>query len=161
LCDDSFEEHVLPYAKEQTGLHLHGINKSMAEFITLPSISNREEVTVQSFASEWGFLSTEAFTLQSADEVKRLTNECGLTGSWKGKPIEGFVVRTSLKRKLEGKPKDCPPYPPGSSFFFKVKFDEPYMMYRDWREMTKSYISAFDKVGLLNPYLFSIQLIDI
>ena len=24
-----------------------------------------------------------------------------------------------------------PPYADGSSFFFKVKFDEPYMMYRD------------------------------
>ncbi|KJA13185.1 hypothetical protein HYPSUDRAFT_1080575 [Hypholoma sublateritium FD-334 SS-4] len=29
------------------------------------------------------------------------------------------------------------PYAPGSSFFFKVKFDEPYMMYRDWRKATK------------------------
>ncbi len=29
------------------------------------------------------------------------------------------------------------PYALGSSFFSKVKFDEPYMMYRDWREVTK------------------------
>ena len=38
--------------------------------------------------------------------------------------------------------KDVPPYPPGSSFFFKVKFDEPYMMYRDWREITKMVLSS-------------------
>ena len=30
-----------------------------------------------------------------------------------------------------------PPYKAGSSLFFKVKFDEPYMMYHDWREVTK------------------------
>ena len=33
------------------------------------------------------------------------------------------------------------PYPAGSSFFFKVKFDEPYLMYRDWREVTKTLLS--------------------
>lgn len=37
------------------------------------------------------------------------------------------------------------PYEPGSSFFFKVKFDEPYMMYRDWREVTKVLLSAHAK----------------
>ena len=36
LCDDSFEEHVLPYPLEETGLHLHGLNRSTKEFITLP-----------------------------------------------------------------------------------------------------------------------------
>ncbi len=38
-------------------------------------------------------------------------------------------------------PKDkhsAPPYSPGSDFFFKVKFDEPYLMYRAWREITKT-----------------------
>ena len=39
------------------------------------------------------------------------------------------------------KPPSASPYPPGSSFFFKVKFDEPYMMYRDWREVTKTLLS--------------------
>jgi len=34
------------------------------------------------------------------------------------------------------------PYKPASSFFFKVKFDEPYMMYRDWREVTKKLLSS-------------------
>ena len=39
------------------------------------------------------------------------------------------------------KPAALSPYPAGSSFFFKVKFDEPYMMYRDWREVTKMILS--------------------
>src|SRR6266446_4373609 len=30
---------------------------------------------------------------------------------------------------------DAPPYSPGSSFFFKVKFDKPYLMYCNWQEM--------------------------
>jgi tRNA ligase len=34
------------------------------------------------------------------------------------------------------------PYPPGSTFFFKVKFDEPYLMYRDWREVTRSMLTT-------------------
>ncbi|KAG9120006.1 hypothetical protein FRC07_004682, partial [Ceratobasidium sp. 392] len=48
LCDDSFEEHVLPYSKEMTGLHLHGLNERRGDFYTLP---NNE---VESFAREWG-----------------------------------------------------------------------------------------------------------
>ncbi len=43
---------------------------------------------------------------------------------------------------------DASPYSPGSSFFFKVKFDEPYMMYRDWREITKSLLSKGDRANL-------------
>ena len=39
------------------------------------------------------------------------------------------------------KPAALSPYPAGSSFFFKVKFDEPYLMYRDWREVTKVLLS--------------------
>lgn len=96
-------------------------------------------------------------------EIQSFTEEISKTGKWKDQPIEGFVVRTYIAEspdapssveevlnvtgeKKEGRVKrssnDAPPYPPGSSFFFKVKFDEPYMMYRDWREITKSMLSA-------------------
>jgi tRNA ligase len=44
--------------------------------------------------------------------------------------------------------KNGSPYQDGSSFFFKVKFDEPYMMYRDWREVTKMLLSP---KGAMNP----------
>src|SRR5260221_10380849 len=34
LCDDSFEEHVLPIPSDMTGLHLHGLNVNGREFDT-------------------------------------------------------------------------------------------------------------------------------
>jgi tRNA ligase len=30
-----------------------------------------------------------------------------------------------------------PPYPSGSTFFFKIKFNQPYLLYRNFREITK------------------------
>ncbi|KAF9237729.1 RNA ligase-domain-containing protein [Melanogaster broomeanus] len=139
LCDDTFEEHVLPYPPEKSGLHLHGINENHKEFRTLPT-----EV-IDPFADEWGFLKTETITLSTISEVKEFTDEIAKTGKWKGEALEGFVVRTHIvapnsdsKSALDKRP----PYPIGSSFFFKVKFDEPYMMYRDWREVTKSLLST-------------------
>ncbi|KAI0826327.1 RNA ligase-domain-containing protein [Irpex lacteus] len=123
LCDDSFEEHVLPYSSDQTGLHLHGINTCSKDFITeLPPV-------VDSFAKEYGFI------------------EIGRTGKWRGQALEGFVVRTHVSSNVDslptkpGKSSSASPYTPGSSFFFKVKFDEPYMMYRDWREVTKALLT--------------------
>lgn len=50
-------------------------------------------------------------------------------------------MRCHVVDSLSAKAMDVPPYPPGSSFFFKVKYDEPYMMYRDWREITKVLLS--------------------
>ena len=50
LCDDSFEGHVLPYPLKETGLHLHGLNRSTKEFITLPP------ATIDASASTWGFI---------------------------------------------------------------------------------------------------------
>ncbi|KAF8588174.1 hypothetical protein K439DRAFT_1613751 [Ramaria rubella] len=159
LCDDSFEEHVLPYAEELTGLHLHGINSRTGAFET----QNPEKV--EAFAREWGFIPTLYTSLNTVAQVREFTQDVGRTGKWNGQPIEGFVVRTRIAdtpsapinvsdvlnvagEKTGGRgrrardDRDAPPYPPGSSFFFKVKFDEPYMMYRDWREVTKSLLTA-------------------
>ena len=63
---------------------------------------------------------------------------------WEGEALEGFVVRTLVTEPPnDGKRSvSLSPYEPGSSFFFKVKFDEPYMMYRDWREVTKILLST-------------------
>ncbi|KAF8181125.1 RNA ligase-domain-containing protein [Mycena galopus ATCC 62051] len=135
LCDDDFEEHVLAYPPHLTGLHLHGLNTSSKEFHTLP------QAEVDAFAEEWGFIRTASVVLGSVDEVRTFTDKCGETGSWNGEAVEGFVVRTHARGGESGerKEKKSPmPYPPGATFFFKVKFDEPYMMYRDWREVTKS-----------------------
>ncbi|KAF8804425.1 hypothetical protein BYT27DRAFT_7169897 [Phlegmacium glaucopus] len=143
LCDDSFEEHVLGYPPEKTGLHLHGLNVRSKEFKTLST----ELVDV--FADEWGFIKTPTINLNTIQEVRDFTNTCAETGEWNGEAVEGFVVRTHVtapptSTSKNGKRADvaASPYKPGSSFFFKVKFDEPYMMYRDWREVTKSLLSA-------------------
>ncbi|KAF9460265.1 RNA ligase [Collybia nuda] len=138
LCDDSFEEHVLAYPPERTGLHLHGLNVATKEFKTLP----HEEV--DAFAKEWGFITTATITMNSIEEVKEFTTEIGKTGKWNGEAVEGFVVRTHVTEPPVDKDRSASasPYAPGSSFFFKVKFDEPYMMYRDWREVTKSLLSS-------------------
>ncbi|TCD71017.1 hypothetical protein EIP91_000515 [Steccherinum ochraceum] len=138
LCDDSFEEHVLPYSKDKTGLHLHGINSCTKEFHT------QLQPVVDAFAREWGFIPTKSTVLPSIAEVKSFTEEIGKSGEWNGEALEGFVVRTHVSAQPPTKGSasaDQSPYAPGSSFFFKVKFDEPYMMYRDWREVTKILLS--------------------
>ncbi|KAJ7696944.1 RNA ligase-domain-containing protein [Mycena rosella] len=127
LCDDSFEEHVLGYAPEVTGLHLHGLNSSTKAFHTLP------QADVDAFAAEWGFIRTASLVLPTLAEVRSFTDSIGESGAWNGEPVEGFVVRTHVA-STPGRA----PYAPGATFFFKIKFDEPYMMYRDWREVTKT-----------------------
>ncbi|KAJ7268196.1 RNA ligase-domain-containing protein [Mycena haematopus] len=134
LCDDSFEEHVLGYPPDKTGLHLHGLNSSTAAFHTLPQAS------VDAFAAEWGFIQTASVVLDTLAAVRDFTTACAETGSWNGEPVEGFVVRTHVA-SVPGQA----PYAPGATFFFKVKFDEPYMMYRDWREVTKSLIRLHEQ----------------
>lgn len=51
--------------------------------------------------------------------------------------IEGFVVRSTVADSDSSKAGSRPPYRPGSPFFFKVKFEEPYLLYRTWREVTR------------------------
>ncbi|KAJ7766520.1 RNA ligase [Mycena maculata] len=134
LCDDSFEEHVLGYTPDKTGLHLHGLNESTKEFRTLP------QADVDAFAAEWGFIQTASMVLPSIAEVRAFTDAVGESGAWNGEPVEGFVVRTHVAST----PGEAP-YTPGSTFFFKIKFDEPYMMYRDWREVTKSLLRLYEQ----------------
>ena len=122
-----------------TGLHLHGLNVNGREFNT------QAQPVVDEFATEWGFIRTDSITIDSIQDVRRFCEETGKTGRWNGVAVEGFVVRTTIGPRPEEKGHDTPPYSPGSSFFFKVKFDEPYMMYRDWREITKSLLSAKQK----------------
>ncbi|KAH9965570.1 RNA ligase-domain-containing protein [Lactifluus volemus] len=144
LCDDGFEEHVLPYSLENTGLHLHGLNECSRHFKT------QSTAVVEAFAREWGFIVTLSHELRSIPAVKAFTDEIGSSGKWNGEALEGFVVRTTVSLPpIDGDTRsDASPYPPDSSFFFKVKFDEPYMMYRDWREITKLLLSRGDDANL-------------
>ncbi|ODN95239.1 hypothetical protein L198_04627 [Cryptococcus wingfieldii CBS 7118] len=129
LCDDSFEEHVIATPEHWTGLHLHGLNLNTPHFATLPPES------VSSIAQEFGFIETKYLTMDTLEEVKTWTDELAKTGSWEGDMIEGFVVRATVKDVPHDR--GSPPYKPDAPFFFKVKFEEPYLLYRQFRELTR------------------------
>lgn len=126
LCDDEFEEHVLEYPPEMAGLYLHGINFNLPEFATL---SGPE---VHEFADTWGFKKAQYVIIQSLGEVQQFLQGCAETGSWEGRDTEGFVVRCKKRGRAAHSP----------DWFFKYKFDEPYLMYRQWREATKAVIAG-------------------
>ena len=127
LCDDSFEEHILPYQKDQAGLYLHGINLNLPEFTTYPSS------LVHEFAEQWGFKKTEYLLKDDVKSVRKLLEEVGETGAWQGRDVEGFVVRCQARDGDSG---------PWHDWFFKYKYEEPYLMYRQWREVTKALVSG-------------------
>lgn len=150
LCDDAFEEHVLPYDKEHAGLYLHGLNKNSVQFDT------RIPPEVDAFARQWGFRPTHFLTLDSFQGMQDVVARVAQDGTWEGQPIEGFVVRTtiplstpSIKDALSShRSRDepvRPPYERGQTWFYKVKFDEPYLMYRDWRELARRMLADQDK----------------
>ncbi|KAK5123070.1 hypothetical protein LTR85_003266 [Meristemomyces frigidus] len=126
LCDDEFEEHVLQYTPETAGLYLHGININLPEFATYP------HHLVDQFADDWGMKKTMYLIKDDINEVKTFLDGIGETGHYAGRDTEGFVIRCQSKA--------------GSGdwhdWFFKYKFDEPYLMYRQWRECAKAVISG-------------------
>ena len=78
--------------------------------------------------------------------MREFGEECAKTGSYEGSPIEGFVVRCH-KQTPDGK----------AMHFFKIKFDEPYLMFREWREVTRSVIAnrplRKPRFGLTQKYI--------
>ncbi|KAF9962281.1 hypothetical protein BGZ72_008416 [Mortierella alpina] len=126
LCDDSFEEHILEYPLERSGLYLHGLNRNTAEFQTLSSDN------VQAVAKEWGLRTTDYLTLNSYQEVMNFADKIRNIGEYDNRAVEGFVVRCKTKNE-------------GTTHFFKIKYDEPYLMYREWREVTKHILSVTNK----------------
>ena len=127
LCDDDFEEHILAYGRDAAGLYLHGININLPEFMTYPGDQ------VQAFAEEWGFRKTDFLVIEDINEVKTFLEGVAETGSYNGRDVEGFVIRCKA-RVAAGSPY--------TDWFFKYKFEEPYLMYRQWRECTKSLIAG-------------------
>ena len=128
LCDDSFEEHVLAYEEKDAGLYLHGVNLNLREFTTYPG------ELVHHFADEWGFKKAQYLIKDDIESMQKFLEHCAQTGSYAGRDTEGFVIRC-LRNEHERK---------GSyhNWFFKYKFEEPYLMYRQWRESTKAVISG-------------------
>lgn len=127
LCDDEFEEHILAYGKEEAGLYLHGIN------INIPELMTYSGAQVQAFADEWGFRKTDFLMLDDINTVKTFLEDVAETGSYNGRDVEGFVIRCKVREKDSG---------PYYDWFFKYKFEEPYLMYRQWRECTKALIAG-------------------
>ncbi|ESZ97012.1 fungal tRNA ligase adenylyltransferase [Sclerotinia borealis F-4128] len=127
LCDDDFEEHILAYGKEDAGLYLHGININLPEFMTYPGDQ------VQAFAAEWGFKKTDFLVMDDIEVAKSFLDQVAESGSYQGRDIEGFVIRCKARPNSTGTYSD---------WFFKYKFEEPYLMYRQWRECTKTLISG-------------------
>ncbi|KAL8672160.1 MAG: hypothetical protein Q9168_003359 [Polycauliona sp. 1 TL-2023] len=127
LCDDTFEEHVLAYDEKAAGLYLHGVNLNLPEFATYPG------ELVHAFADLWGFRKAEYVMKDDLDTVKTFLDGCAETGSWNGRETEGFVIRCRRK--------EHPNKTNYQDWFFKYKFEEPYLMYRQWREATKAVIA--------------------
>ncbi|KAM5453871.1 tRNA ligase [Microsporum audouinii] len=127
LCDDSFEEHVLAYSEEESGIYLHGINYNLPEFATVRSSD------VHRFADTWGFKKAQFLVKDDITSVREFLEGCAETGSWDGRDTEGFVIRCQMRES------NALPY---QDWFFKYKFEEPYLMYRQWREATKKLISG-------------------
>ncbi|CAN9133491.1 hypothetical protein CUC08_Gglean003791 [Alternaria sp. MG1] len=127
LCDDDFEEHVLAYTKDQAGLYIHGINLNLPEFATYPGH------LVDKFADEWGMKKVTYVMENDIKEVKKFLEKVAETGNYEGRDTEGFVIRCQA-RESEGAPY--------VDWFFKYKFEEPYLMYRQWRECTRALIAG-------------------
>ena len=128
LCDDAFEEHVLAYEPKDAGLYIHGINLNLPDFATYPGD------LVHEFADEWGFKKAQYLIKDDVDTMKDFLSNCAETGSYAGRDTEGFVIR--CRRKDSGKEGNY------QDWFFKYKFEEPYLMYRQWREATKAVMSG-------------------
>ncbi|KNZ51113.1 hypothetical protein VP01_408g2 [Puccinia sorghi] len=128
LTDDDFEEHVIATPADQVGLNLHGVNLNTPELLTYPP-----EIVAQC-AKRWGMHPTPFTTVNDIEAVKDLCQKIQTDG-WAGREghVEGVVVR--------GTPRDGPtiidPELPTASIFWKVKFEEPYLTYREWRELTR------------------------
>jgi len=128
LCDDSFEEHILAYDNEKTaGLYIHGINLNLPDFATYPGH------LVHEFADEWGFRKAEYLMKDDVGIMKSFLEQCAETGSYNGRDTEGFVIRCQKRVGRGG---------PYVNWFFKFKFEEPYLLYRQWRECTKAVLAG-------------------
>lgn len=128
LCDDCFEEHVLAYEPKDAGLYIHGINLNLPSFATYPG------ELVHHFADKWGFKKAQYLIQDNIESMKKFLSDCAETGSYDGRDTEGFVIRCRRRDSgTGGKYQD---------WFFKYKFEEPYLMYRQWREATKAVISG-------------------
>ena len=149
LCDDQFEEHVISYSNKNAGLYLHGLNLNEIVFKTMDMLH------VKLFAERFGFKQINYFFKNTFEELQQFLNDATLSNTFDNREIEGFVIRCFKNDSNE-------------DFFFKYKFEEPYLLYRQLREVTNDYINSkkrcyyFKKNQYLtNKYLdYVIDIID-
>lgn len=137
LCDDSFEEHVLPYTGDKAGIYIHGLNVNCPKFVTYPFEA------VDQMTEKYGFLKTKYTVYEDINSLREFLESCAETGSWNETSVEGFVIRCKIDQGT-------------SDFFFKYKFEQPYLMYREWREATKHSLTGSSKrqfSGVTKKYL--------
>lgn len=134
-CDDMFEEHILAYTNDKIGLYLHGVNHNERQFKTWAI----DRVTA--FGKKYGFKTIEHEEYPDVESLKTFLDECSTNGTYKGQEVEGFVIR--CKKSIDK-----------TDFFFKFKFEEPYLMYRQWREVTKDYIMSKSRVFRFRKHKF-------
>lgn len=127
LCDDDFEEHVLAYTPDQAGLYVHGLNLNLPDFATYPGH------LVDRFADDWGMKKVTYVMEHDITKVKTFLDKVAETGNYQGRDTEGFVIRCQAREAADA---------PYVDWFFKYKFEEPYLMYRQWRECTKALIGG-------------------
>jgi tRNA ligase len=120
------------YPPSRRGLYFHGINRNVTDLQTWP-IDQVERVAIA-----FGFHVTK---YQLFDTLEKVITYCESIQSQQtiydnGKQMEGFVIRG--KRRSASKNEDDH----HKVFFFKYKFDEPYLMFREWRELTKRWLAG-------------------
>ena len=120
LCDDNFEQHVLEYPPEASGLYLHGINYNEIYLRTMASDEVRE------IGREWGFRVAPFTVLPDVQSVKEVAESLRHEDEFENRQVEGVVIRCRTKSELP--------------FFFKIKNDT-YNEWREWREITKAILS--------------------
>lgn len=108
---------------------------------TLPSAE------VSQFAQDWGLIPTPYSVFPSVLAVRTYSETVQQAGGVEGPdgkitPVEGFVVRGHRRGGQAGE-----------AFFWKVKYDEPYLMYREWREITRRLLAAYPDLESASPKL--------
>ncbi|KAJ1890073.1 trna ligase [Kickxella alabastrina] len=107
----------MEYPKRMCGLYLHGINRNSVKLDTLPSSK------VAKVAADFGFRHINYFVFDSIAEGRELTDQVRKDQMLDGRAIEGFVVRCRTNNGT-------------SPFMFKIKYEQPYLMFREWRKVT-------------------------
>ncbi|KAF8258772.1 hypothetical protein EI94DRAFT_1707682 [Lactarius quietus] len=122
-----------PHAKNETiAAESRAPTTQNSYFIFFPSSSR---AILVAFTRERSFIPTLTLELPSMQSVKTFMGEVGRSCTWNGETPESFVVSTTLRSR---KTPTCG----------HLKLDEPYMMYRDWREKTKALLAHGESTKL-------------